>query len=1072
MPPKKGRPPKPKPLTQKAEKEMMGQEDIASTAIELTEAQKRMAKAREAKKAKAVAPKKEENITLKIDEAPYGFTASGRKRSKPLKEKAPKAPKKLPKINDPNFETKMKKLQEQLAEAPPPKAKAPKAKAPKAPKAKKVYPPPSVNATAREQIGMIEEDLDAREREKDARQRKKDNPTDLPIKPVRRYIQLLFKGKDTLQDLMYQSPTWTQDGYYTTSGEMDYTEIQDEIARLYSNWKDTFDEAVKWFGDAYDGKSWKKPNELVQRDRHYLTYEYFGLEENRNYKEPDDEDYNEDDEEFNGEYILSDWNDFEEGLEGMESSLKTIIVELEKGGFMGSIGWSPSSSEASSPASSPASSRSSSASSVGTARWDEGSPSSSRSSSRSSSGYGLEGGALSAKELKGLLGASYNPKIDKVGDFVLDSKLSTSTSKVYRNPNTAQVVVAHRGTEGLLDWGNNAVYALGGKTAYKMTPRYKEAEKVQKQAEKKYGKENVSTIGHSQGGLQAELLGGKSKEIITLNKATRPFESNKNKNQTDVRSGRDVVSALNPFEKKSSKNIEIQGETYNPLAEHSGDVLDRLEENQMIGEGIRRMIEGGATEAQRSMGSILRSRLSREVLRRIPQDILDKYLPKVDVPKSTKLGQTINNGSFESLLNHLTHSADFGSKLQAHNPYTDYEDRDNYVVPAQVGRNQDGLIVKTPQELIEIALDAWFGLVWDKYNQIDPANLGKKGEWLLGNRETATIPAQLKPYWEQWKQGKRANVLPTIKMGKKGKAKIDLDEIKRRKNIVGKLGAIKAEMDAEEGERGGMGEEEVASTKREQADKAEMERKRRIVEEERKRKEEEAKPKPAPKAEAPKAEAKAEAPKAEAWWSDPYNDRYERLSVLFDKWFHSVRLNNRKEEADNRRLIIRFYQNTLLPDIESFKQKYGGLTPDLFPLAQKPAGVGARLPRLDPKTNEIDLPPMDADPRRNGAFNWINPLPYLAKTHKYFVDNRLNIYRDQYPPKVKGKGLGGGAIDFEDMNWGSLTEQMKAYNSQHSKDLDLEGFARMIVADPSKFQKKTLQRARFYLNVLLPKKKK
>lgn len=123
-------------------------------------------------------------------------------------------------------------------------------------------------------------------------------------------------------------------------------------------------------------------------------------------------------------------------------------------------------------------------------------------------------------------------------------------------------------------------------------------------------------------------------------------------------------------------------------------------------------------------------------------------------------------------------------------------------------------------------------------------------------------------------------------------------------------------------------------------------------------------------------------------------------------------------------------------------------------------------------TNQVDLPPMDMDKRRNGAFTWLNPLPFLAKNHKYFVDNRLNIYRDQYPPKVKGKGLGGGAIDFEDMNWGSLTEQMKAYNSQHSKDLDLEGFARMIIADPSKFQKKTLQRARFYLNVLLPKKKK
>jgi hypothetical protein len=74
------------------------------------------------------------------------------------------------------------------------------------------------------------------------------------------------------------------------------------------------------------------------------------------------------------------------------------------------------------------------------------------------------------------------------------------------------------------------------------------------------------------------------------------------------------------------------------------------------------------------------------------------------------------------------------------------------------------------------------------------------------------------------------------------------------------------------------------------------------------------------------------------------------------------------------------------------------------------------------------------------------------------------------PAKV-GKGLPTSTIDFEDINWGSLTEQMKAYNSQHSKDFDLEGFARMIIADPSKFQKRTLKRARFYINVLLPKKK-
>jgi len=198
----------------------------------------------------------------------------------------------------------------------------------------------------------------------------------------------------------------------------------------------------------------------------------------------------------------------------------------------------------------------------------------------------MKGGKLSAPELKGLLDASYDSKVKKVGDFEMDKKLSSSTSKVYRNPVTGQVVVAHRGTAGFTDWGNNAVYALGGKQAYKLTPRYKEAEKVQRRAEKKYGADSVTTIGHSQGGLQSELLGGRSKEIITLNKATLPFESNKNKNQYDIRSERDVVSGLNPFAKKSKKDVNIKAKTYNPLTEHSGDVLNRLGKNKVIGKGV------------------------------------------------------------------------------------------------------------------------------------------------------------------------------------------------------------------------------------------------------------------------------------------------------------------------------------------------------------------------------------------------------------------------------------------------------------------------------------------------------
>jgi hypothetical protein len=157
----------------------------------------------------------------------------------------------------------------------------------------------------------------------------------------------------------------------------------------------------------------------------------------------------------------------------------------------------------------------------------------------------------------------------------MDRQLSTKTSKVYTHP-SGQVVVAHRGTSGVLDWGNNAFYALGGDFAYKLTPRYREAKKVQDQAEKKYGAKNITTIGHSQGGLQAQLLGGNSKEIITLNKATRPqefiFGSSKKGNQYDVRAVGDAVSLFrNPLQLQKESTIMS---SKNPLAQHSTDMLN------------------------------------------------------------------------------------------------------------------------------------------------------------------------------------------------------------------------------------------------------------------------------------------------------------------------------------------------------------------------------------------------------------------------------------------------------------------------------------------------------------------
>lgn len=190
-----------------------------------------------------------------------------------------------------------------------------------------------------------------------------------------------------------------------------------------------------------------------------------------------------------------------------------------------------------------------------------------------------KGGSLSSGDLNTLLKASYDLNTPLPEGFVYDSEISSKTSKVFYNPNTNQAVVAHMGTQGVADWGNNLIFALAGKSGYKMTARFKEAKDVQKKAEKKYGKETITTIGHSQGGLQAEILGERGKETITVNKATRPltvFEKTQ-KNQTDVRSSADLVSGFAPLQKKGKKGITIKAETYDPLSEHATDILDRYD---------------------------------------------------------------------------------------------------------------------------------------------------------------------------------------------------------------------------------------------------------------------------------------------------------------------------------------------------------------------------------------------------------------------------------------------------------------------------------------------------------------
>ena len=201
------------------------------------------------------------------------------------------------------------------------------------------------------------------------------------------------------------------------------------------------------------------------------------------------------------------------------------------------------------------------------------------------------GGKISAKDFELMLQETYKSpdKRDKnIGDYNIDESLSTPENVVYHNPKTGETKVAYRGTEGTLkDWGNNALYAFG---LHNTSKRYKRSNEIQKQVEQKYGTQNLDVLGHSQSGAYAQEIGKNAKNVIVLNPATHPGYTPKTKNATVVRSTGDAVSGLkylNPLNwgKKKTADVEIKAETYNPIEEHMPSVLERLPEEQMLGEG-------------------------------------------------------------------------------------------------------------------------------------------------------------------------------------------------------------------------------------------------------------------------------------------------------------------------------------------------------------------------------------------------------------------------------------------------------------------------------------------------------
>lgn len=194
----------------------------------------------------------------------------------------------------------------------------------------------------------------------------------------------------------------------------------------------------------------------------------------------------------------------------------------------------------------------------------------------------MRGKSVKVSTLEKMLNASYaKDRPDEIDGYQLDKELSVPTVAVYFSPSTRKAKVVIRGTEPTFsDWKNNLSYAVGN---YVKTDRFRIAKEVTEKAEAKYGKENIDILAHSQAAIPARILGADNANIIELNPA---YINEKHlANEHVIRSSRDPVSMLKMFS-KAGNDIIIPAKSFNPLTEHSIDVLKRLPQDQVIGRGI------------------------------------------------------------------------------------------------------------------------------------------------------------------------------------------------------------------------------------------------------------------------------------------------------------------------------------------------------------------------------------------------------------------------------------------------------------------------------------------------------
>jgi len=180
------------------------------------------------------------------------------------------------------------------------------------------------------------------------------------------------------------------------------------------------------------------------------------------------------------------------------------------------------------------------------------------------------GDNIDEEHLKDILTASYQPQreaeqtLAKRG-YKYDNELSTMENKVFYNPDTNKPHIVYRGSTRVSDFAyEDPALAIGFKTE-----KQKKAEKLAKDVETKYG-QSANAYGHSLGGYRAEKSGATG-NVYTFNKGAGIFDVGKkiSDKQTDIRTNKDVVSALSIGQRGGTKKTISSPLTTNVIASHS-----------------------------------------------------------------------------------------------------------------------------------------------------------------------------------------------------------------------------------------------------------------------------------------------------------------------------------------------------------------------------------------------------------------------------------------------------------------------------------------------------------------------